>query len=122
MNDTTHRAIGPYIDGANLVLGAVLFISPWLFGFAAQSSAAWNAWICGFVVAGLAIAALVSFAEWEEWINAALGLWIAVSPWVFGFADLAGALWSHAVLGLVIAGLAAGRGWLAHAEGTHAAA
>jgi hypothetical protein len=41
----------------NLVLGAWLFLSPWILGFAPQAAVSWNAWISGVVVAGLAVAA-----------------------------------------------------------------
>jgi SPW repeat len=38
-----------------------------------------------------AIAAIVAFAEWEEWINVVFGLWVAASAWVVGFASRASA-------------------------------
>ena len=31
------------VDVANLVLAALLFLTPWIFGFASESAAAWNA-------------------------------------------------------------------------------
>jgi hypothetical protein len=34
-------------DWINLILGAWLFISPWIFGYAATPAAAWNSWIVG---------------------------------------------------------------------------
>ncbi len=39
-------------EGLAVVLGVLLFISPWALGFAAVSAAAWTAWIIGalFVV------------------------------------------------------------------------
>src|SRR3979490_1541011 len=71
-------------DVANLILGAILFFSPWMFGFDA-GKASQNAYIAGIVIAGLAIAALAAFAVWEEWLNLIVGLWTLVSPWVLGF-------------------------------------
>lgn len=47
-------------DWGNLVLGAWLFISPWLFGFTGAASAAWNAYIVGALVAAIAIWAIVA--------------------------------------------------------------
>jgi hypothetical protein len=37
------------------ILGAVLFLAPWLGGYAAQAGAAWTSWICGAIalIAGL---------------------------------------------------------------------
>jgi hypothetical protein len=34
-------------EGLLVILGVLLFISPWVLGFAALSSAAWMAWIIG---------------------------------------------------------------------------
>lgn len=101
-------------DGINVVLGALLFISPWVLSYTGRDLAAWSAWIGGVVVAILAIAALVRFAEWEEWINVALGVWLVIAPWVLGFSAVAAAMWSHVILGVVIAALAAWRAWTAH--------
>ena len=73
-----------WCDVANLILGAILFFSPWVFGFD-SGRASQNAHIAGIVIAVLAVAALAAFAIWEEWLNLIVGLWTLVSPWVFGF-------------------------------------
>ena len=69
-------------DWVDLVLAICLFISPWVVGFVADITPAWNAWIVGVVLGALTIAALSVFAEWEEWVNLVLGLWLIVSPWL----------------------------------------
>ena len=99
------------LDLAALVAGILLFVAPWALGFAAAGGAAWNAWIVGGAIALVALGALVAFNAYEEWANLALGLWAAVAPLALGFADQASALWTHVVLGLVVAALAAGRLW-----------
>src|SRR5438105_15837634 len=73
-----------YCDLANLILGAVLFFSPWIFGFAAGHQSQ-NAWVTGAVIAILSIAALAAFAVWEEWLNFVARLWSIVSRWVVVF-------------------------------------
>jgi uncharacterized membrane protein HdeD (DUF308 family) len=98
-------------DWANLVLGALLFISPWVLGYSADAYAGWTAWIGGILIAALAVAALAAFAQWEEWVNLALGVLVLVSPWVLGFAANLAALWAHVVLGLLVAVLAAWELW-----------
>ena len=103
-----------WADWANLVLAAALFSAPWWLGFAEQTWLARSDWIAGAIVALLAIAALTNFQEWEEWINVALGLWIAVSPWALAVTAAASVLWAHVAIGLVIAGLAAWRAWSTH--------
>ncbi|MBP2294348.1 SPW repeat protein [Azospirillum rugosum] len=102
------------VDMVNLLLGAALFLGPWLYGFMDQTTAAWNAWITGAVMIVLAAAAIFSFAEWEEWVNLVVGLWAVVAPWVLGFAGHTSAMWSHVVVGLAVAVLSAAVGWYFH--------
>src|SRR3981081_701561 len=97
-------------DVANLVLGAILFFSPWMFGFEA-GRASENAMIAGIVIAVLAIAALAAFAVWEEWLNLIVGLWTLVSPWVFGFQGTT-AMTVHVVIGAAVAIIAAIELWI----------
>jgi SPW repeat-containing protein len=97
-------------DVANLVLGAILLLSPWLFGFAAGTEST-NAYITGIVIAVLAIAALAAFAVWEEWLNLIVGLWALVSPWVLGFQGTT-AMRVHVVIGAAVAILAAIELWM----------
>jgi hypothetical protein len=97
-------------DVANLILGAILFFSPWIFGFAAGSASA-NAYVAGLAIAILAIAALAAFAVWEEWLNLVVGLWTLVSPWVLGFQGTT-AMTVHVVIGAAVAILAAIELWI----------
>jgi hypothetical protein len=101
-----------YCDAANLILGAALFFSPWIFGFAAGPETQ-NAWMTGIVIAGLSIAALAAFAVWEEWLNLIAGLWAIVSPWVLGFQGTT-AMTVHVVIGIIVAVLAAIELWILH--------
>src|SRR5947199_9964801 len=72
-----------YCDLANLILGAILFLSPWMFGFAAGHESQ-DAWVTGIVIAILSITALAAFAVWDECLNLVAGLWAIVSPWALG--------------------------------------
>ena len=100
-----------WCDVANLVLGAALFLSPWIFGFDAGTVSS-NAHITGIVIAVLAIAALAAFAVWEEWLNLVVGLWALVSPWVLGFHGTTTAMTVHVVIGAAVAILAAIELWM----------
>lgn len=104
------------IDVINLVLGAGLISAPWIFGYTSVESASRSAWIAGALIAAAAIMALVSLAEWEEWVNLLLGLWVAISPWALSFhiAISETALRSQVALGLVVAVLAAVELWMLH--------
>lgn len=97
-------------DVANLILGAILFFSPWIFGFDA-GKASQNAYIAGIVIAVLAIAALAAFAIWEEWLNLIVGLWTLVSPWLLGFQGTK-AMTVSVIIGAAVAILAAIELWI----------
>jgi len=92
-----------FCDVANVILGAFLFFSPWIFGFDA-GTVSQNAYISGIVIAVLAIAALAPFAIWEE--NFIVGLWTLVSPWILGFQGTT-AMTVHVIIGAAVANLAA---------------
>jgi hypothetical protein len=98
-------------DWANVVLAVLLFISPWILGYSAEQFAAGNAWISAIVIAVLAVGALSMFQEWEEWLNLIAGVWVVVAPWVLGFAAIASAMWTHVVIGLLVAAAAAWEIW-----------
>ena len=102
------------IDVINLILAAFLFLAPWIFGFVPDHAAAPNAWVSGIVIGVVAIAALTRFAEWQEWMNLVLGLWVLVSPWVLGFTSQSTAMSAHVVVGLIVAALAGVKLWLIH--------
>ena len=104
-----------WIDGTNLILGAILFAIPWVVAPATQAIA-WNAWIVGGLVAFNAGCALAGFAAWEEWTNLVLGLWAAISPWLFGFQGDPAATWTYVTLGCVVAALAAVQLWLVNRQ------
>jgi len=113
MMNTTWRK-ETLFDIVNAVVGTFLFASPWLFGFATEQAASWNAWLSGIVVAGLAIAALASFMEWEEWMTLVVGLWVVASPWLVAFSGIATAMWLHVIAGAIVAIAAGVRLWLTH--------
>lgn len=91
-------------DWLNLALGIWLFFSPFFMGYAtgADGVAAWNSYLLGIGVVIFAAAAIARPAQWEEWINLALGVWLVISPWVLGFSADETALWNHLIVGLII--------------------
>src|SRR4029079_4951800 len=96
-----------WCDVANLILGAILFFSPWIFGFDAGSG---NAHIAGIVIAVLAIMALAAFAIWEEWLNLIVGIWTLVSPWLLGFHGTG--MTVHVIVGAAVATLTGIELWI----------
>ncbi len=52
---------------------------------------AWTNWLSSVAVAVVAIAAILTYANWKEWLNAScFGAWLIVSPWLLGFAHTTG--------------------------------
>jgi hypothetical protein len=100
------------LDVYNLVLGILVLVMPWLSSYAHASARA-DDWISGALVAVTALAAVLAFAEWEEWVSLALGVWLAASPWLLGFPH-AKAMPINVILGLAIAFISALELWLIH--------
>lgn len=96
-------------SGLNILAGLWLVMSPYGFGYYLVNPPFWNSVAVGFAVAILAIVRVVlpfSFVE-IGWINFGLGAYLAISPFLFGFADLAPALWNSVLVGIFIMIMAA---------------
>jgi len=96
-------------DWCNLILGAWLFLSPWILQFGeaggrtiAAMNASWNAWILGIIVFLVSVGATFRNEAWPEWLDFALGIWIFFAPWFLGFAGLPMAAWNHWIVGALI--------------------
>ncbi|SCB43910.1 SPW repeat-containing protein [Rhizobium miluonense] len=109
-----------YQDWACMLLGACLFVSPWIFGFTGEMMPSWNAWIVAVLLIVLASAALSAFAEWEEWASMALGVWLIASPWLLGFVANASARWTDIVLGVLVVAASLWGVWNVHHPHAHA--
>jgi hypothetical protein len=68
-------------DGANLVLGAWLFVSPWVLGYSSTLAGS-NAFAMGAAIVIFALIAAYMPKAWEEVINTLIGVWLVMSPFV----------------------------------------
>ena len=68
-------------DAVNAVLGAWLALSPWAMGYVGETTAMGNALVVGLALIAVALGAILVPRAWEEWSEAALGLWAMASPW-----------------------------------------
>ena len=98
-------------DWFNLVMAEALLGSPWLLGYAGESVPTWSARIVGVVITILAIAALLKYAEWEEWLILAAGAWLVASPWALGFSHSATPTAVHLIVGALVLVVAAWELW-----------
>lgn len=114
-------------DPLNLVLGLWMIASPWALAYQSEATAMANALIVGGLVVILAALEVFKLKAWEEWTSFALGLWLAMSPWVLGFDVVVIAMANALIVGLVIAALALWAlgtdrdigGWWSHPTATH---
>ena len=94
------------------LVGVLLLIAPWLFGFADGGIAQWLPIILGAGVIAyslitdyeLGVASVLSMPA-HLGLDIAGGILLAVSPWLFGFADRV--FWPHLLVGLIEIGTAA---------------
>ncbi len=92
-------------DWTSWVLGLWLLLSPWALFFDDEPRALENALAVGALVIIAEIVELSIFRDWEEWINVALGAWLAVSPWTLGIAHVT-ARWNFLIVGTLVIALA----------------
>ena len=93
-------------DWSAMVLGAWLFISPWIFGHVGSASA-WNAWTVGVVVVVISLWTLAQPSSiTAEGTAAVVGLWLFIAPWVLGFSALAGLAWNAWIVAILLVGVA----------------
>jgi prepilin signal peptidase PulO-like enzyme (type II secretory pathway) len=95
-------------SGVNIVLGISLIVSPWVFGYAAGSRAAWNSVIVGALIVILAAGNCFSYRTrtGPNWINVLLALWTMISPLVYGYTGNIGGVVDNIALAILVAGFA----------------
>ncbi|ACP23133.1 hypothetical protein NGR_b16820 (plasmid) [Sinorhizobium fredii NGR234] len=93
------------LEWSNLVLGAAFVCAAYMFG--GQPVAAWNAAITGTLMVCCSAVALTRYGAWVEWSNLLLGSWAVVAPFLLGFGSQPVAMWTHVLLGLCVATIAA---------------
>ena len=101
------RFISTKVHGIlDYVSGLLLIAAPWLFGFANGGSAQWIPVIIGAMIILMSI-----FTDYELgvvrnipmtihlFMDVVAGVFLAMSPWLFGFSDLI--IWPHLLVGLL---------------------
>lgn len=84
----TTWSLEKFCDVANLIVGAGLFLSPWILGFGATppDAATRCAAVSGTFIGLLSFATLYAYESWEEKLILVVAGGAIVSPWVFNFA------------------------------------
>jgi hypothetical protein len=91
-------------DWTVVVLGAIMFVTPFVFGDTAQTVAASVAYVLGLLIilAGVVSAALVRSSGFAI-VPAVLAVILFLSPWLFGFTGVTALAWSAWIVAILIA-------------------
>jgi hypothetical protein len=111
MNQQTNAAWRRQITTAgilSIIAGIWILISPWVRGYAVDTGGMWNSVIVGIVIAVLALirASGAYTLAWLSWINAILGLWLIISPWVYDYDNNTEGNWNSIILSIIVCILA----------------
>lgn len=92
------------------ILGFVLAVAPWVFGYADNSAALWTSLLIG--VATIVVSWIEGIQadkeQWEYWTVAILGVVAIFAPFILGFTQATSALWTTIVMGGLVAVFAGG--------------
>jgi hypothetical protein len=108
-----------WTSGVNVVAGLWLIIAPFVLGYHQIQAALWNDALVGIVVAALAVARLARplMNPSLSWIDAVLGLWLILAPFVLGYGGaveaealaiegpvggVQAAMWNDIIVGVII--------------------
>ncbi len=93
-------------DPVNAALGAWLLLSPFMLKFMFDVAPAASAVVSGLLLIAVAFGMMLTPRAWEEWAEAAIGMWLIAAPWVLGFSDMLPAMRGSVVTGAVVLALA----------------
>jgi hypothetical protein len=89
-------------DCASMGLGALIALTSWMVADAGNQAIAVNAVVVGILVLALGVSEFLDLRRWEEGLEAACGLWLMASPFIFGYADAGLLRYWHLVLGAAV--------------------
>ncbi len=88
------------------VAGLWEIVAPFIFGMTATTAFLWDAIIIGLALVVLGVWAALANQEttvkYLNWINAVLGLWLIIAPFVLSYSSAAAAMWNDIIIGLVV--------------------
>jgi len=105
------QSVEGQLDQISLAAAVLLFLSPWLLGYANLLLAAETAWITATFIGIISLIALFHFAKWEEWMNIAASVWLVFAPWILDFSRITTAVAAFIGVGGIIASISAAELW-----------
>ncbi len=101
----SERKLLPWPAWLNVIVGAWVFLSPFLLGFSSSGTALWNNLIAGALLAVLALWAYLGQQPQVYWGVVVVGIWLLLSPFILGFSGATAALWNDVITGILGAAL-----------------
>ena len=87
-------------SGLNFLVAIYLIISVAITAY--DGGDRWNGIIFGIIVAILAASRFSGSAgPWASWLDALIGVWLIISPWVYGYSGT-GWEWNTIVVGIIM--------------------
>lgn len=94
-------------NGLEVIVALWLTISPFGLGAYLLNGPLLNSVIVGVTIAFFAVMRIVLSFRYGglSWINVGLGVWLIISPYLLGFADIRPAFWNSAIVGVAVIAL-----------------
>ncbi len=87
------------------VFGVWELLAPFFLGYSAVKAAMWDAIIIGLALIVVGVWAAVSKENGAiktlSWVNALLGIWLIIAPFLLSYTGTGAALWNDIIIGLV---------------------
>lgn len=109
----SHRS---WEDWLSIGLGLVIMLAPWIAKETSNQAALVNAAVAGLAILLLAELDLVEFRRWAEIGQILCGIWVATSPFIFGYSNNGELHTWHLAAGLLVMLLGALELWQQSAE------
>jgi hypothetical protein len=91
--------------GLTLLTAVYVAMSPQIIGYQASAKLTVNALIVGGTIGFLAMCfgCALDRTHGMTWTLPVLGVWLVISPWIYGDGPTAGIMWSHVISGVLVA-------------------
>ena len=81
-------------------------VAPFILTYSKATTPMWDAIIVGIVLVVLGAWAALANASGTvkilSWVNAVIGLWLIVAPFILSYTSVAAAMWNDIVVGIVV--------------------
>lgn len=99
----SHNSPVRLASGLNMLVAVWVIISPWVYGHSDSVASVWNSVIVGILIALCAVSRYSSPATvWPSWVNVLLGIWLIISPWIYGYVAHTARVWNSVILGIIV--------------------